>query len=175
MAQSLVEDPVRRQRYRFSRQGEVLRAEVWADPGGDVPAHFHPIQEERFEVLAGEVRFRVGRRAERAGPGSRVVAPPGVRHSFKNTGGTEAHLLVEVEPALGLQQFLEEAATLARAGKYTRHGMPKGLGAALELAELIDRHREVTVMAFPPPAVQRVMISPLARLERRRRARRAAW
>lgn len=167
-----VKDPVRRQRYRFSRQGDVLRAEVWADPGGDVPPHSHPSQEERFEVLAGEVRFRVKGHTHHAGPGDRVVAPAGSRHSFKNTGKTEARLLVEVEPALQLQGFLEAAAALARAGKYTRRGIPKGLGAALELAELVDRYREVTVMAFPPPALQGVLISPLARLERRRRERR---
>lgn len=166
----LIVDPVRRQRYRFSREGDLLRAEVWADPGGDVPAHAHPAQEERFEVLAGEIRFRVGGRTHRASPGDRVVAPAGVRHSFKNTGETEARLLVEVEPALALQGFLEEAAALARAGKYTRLGIPKGLRAALELAELVDRYREVTVMAFPPPVLQRITISPLARLQRRRRA-----
>jgi quercetin dioxygenase-like cupin family protein len=172
MATGLVEDPVRRQRYRFSRQGDVLQADVWADPGGDVPAHVHPAQEERFEVLAGHVRFRVGGRTERANAGDRVVAPAGIRHSFKNVGKTEARLRVEVEPALDLRGFLEEAAALARAGKYTRRGIPKGPRAALELAELVDRYREVTVMAFPPIAMQRVLISPLARLQRRRNARR---
>jgi hypothetical protein len=40
------------------------------------------------------------------------------------------------------------------------------------LAELVDRYREVTVMAFPPVALQRVLISPLARLQHRREARR---
>jgi hypothetical protein len=137
-----------------------------------VPGHFHPRQEERFEVLAGDVQFRVEGRPRRATRGDRLVVPPGVRHSFKNTGGSEARLAVEVEPALELQAFLEEAAALARAGKYTRRGIPKGLGAALELAELVERYREVTVMAFPPPPLHGVLVSPLARLERRRRARR---
>lgn len=168
----LIKDPVRRQRYRFTREGDVLRAEVWCDPGGDVPSHSHPSQEERFEVLAGEVRFRVGGRTHRARTGDRIVAPAGVRHSFKNTGKTEARLVVEVEPALELRGFLEEAAALARAGKYTRLGIPKGFGAAAELAELIERYRDVTVMAVPPPLVQRIMLAPLARLQRRRNARR---
>jgi quercetin dioxygenase-like cupin family protein len=167
----LIQDPVRRQRYRFSREADVLRAEVWADPGGDVPAHWHPSQEERFEVLAGEVRFRVGGKVLRVGPGDRLVAPSGVPHSFKNTGRSEARLRVEVEPALTLQDFLEEAAALARAGKFNRLGVPSGFGAALELADLVERYREVTVMAFPPPSLQRIVVSPLARLYRRRRAR----
>ena len=166
----LINDPVRRQRYRFTREGNVLRAEVWCDPGGDVPAHSHPSQEERFEILAGEVRFRVGGRTQPAGAGDRVVAPAGVRHSFKNTGKTEARLVVEVEPALDLQDFLEEAAALARAGKYTRLGIPRGFGAAAELAELIERYRPVTVMAFPPPLIQRIVLLPLARLQRQKNA-----
>lgn len=169
MAKS-IEDPVRRQRYRFSREGDVLRAEVWADPGGDVPPHWHPSQEERFEVLAGEVRFRVGGQVHRAGPGDRLIAPRGVRHSFKNVGPTEARLRVEVEPALSLQQFLEEAAALARAGRFNRLGVPRGFGAALELADLVERYREVTVMAFPPSSLQPLVLFPLARLYRRRQA-----
>jgi hypothetical protein len=35
---ALVHDPVRRQRLAFSREGDVLRVEVFADPDGDVPA-----------------------------------------------------------------------------------------------------------------------------------------
>lgn len=162
----MIEDPVRRQRYRFSREGDVLRAHVWADPDGDVPTHLHPNQEERFEVVAGKVQFRVDGSRRHAGPGDRLVVPPGSWHSFRNIGPTEAQLIVEVEPALTLQDFLEEAAALARAGKYSRRGIPKGPLAAVQLAALIERHRDVTVMRFPPPALQRILLSPLARLGR---------
>jgi quercetin dioxygenase-like cupin family protein len=164
----LVHDPVRRQRLSFSRQGDILQAEVWAEPGGDVPAHYHPAQEERFEVIAGTVRFTVGGKRVHARPGSRIVAPVGVRHSFRNTGGLEAHLRVEVEPALTLQGFLEEAAELARAGRYTRHGLPRHPAAIVELAELMVRYADVTVMAFPPRLIQRLTLRPLARLRRKR-------
>jgi quercetin dioxygenase-like cupin family protein len=168
----LIEDPVRRQRYRFMREGDVLRAEVWVEPGGDVPRHWHPQIEERFEVVEGEVTFWVGREKHPAGPGDRLVAPPGSRHAFKNSGAEVAHLRVEVEPASRLREFLEEAAALARAGKYTRRGIPKGFRAACEGADFTERYRDVTVLTFPPPAIQRVMLAPLARIERRRRERR---
>lgn len=164
----LVHDPVRRQRIRFSREGDVLHAEVWADPGGDVPAHFHPSQEERFEVLAGSVRFTIDGERHNAGPGMRLVAPAGKKHSFRNTGEVEAHVRVEVEPAGRIQGFLEEAAALARAGRYTRHGLPRRPGALVELADLMVRYREDIVMAFPPQAIQRLTVFPLARLRRRR-------
>ncbi len=73
----LVHDPVRRQRLGFHRDGDVLHTEVWAAPDGDVPAHYHPAQEERFEVLAGSVRFTINGKRINAGPGTHVVAPVG--------------------------------------------------------------------------------------------------
>jgi quercetin dioxygenase-like cupin family protein len=157
-------DPVRRQRMSFVSEGDVLRAEVWTEPGGDVPAHYHPAQIERFEVVSGEVEFRIGRASRRAGPGDRVVAEPGVVHAFKNGGEVDALVRVEVQPALRLQAFLEEAAALACQGKYTQRGVPRGLRAAAELAELMERYSDVTVMAFPPRRLQRLLLSPLARL-----------
>jgi quercetin dioxygenase-like cupin family protein len=163
MSQTVI-DPVRRQRLSFSREGDVLHAEVFADPGGDVPLHLHPSQEERFEVLAGRVRFRIDGKTVEGGPGMRVVAPAGVKHAFRNIGAEQAHLRVEVEPALELQGFLEEAAALARAGRYTRRGVPTRPGAVVELADLMVRYRATTVMAFPPPLVQRLLLAPLARL-----------
>ncbi|HVS28444.1 MAG TPA: cupin domain-containing protein [Solirubrobacteraceae bacterium] len=163
----LVHDPVRRQRLGFSREGDVLHAEVWVEPRGDVPAHYHPAQEERFEVIAGNVRFTIDGKRIEAGPGTRLVAPVGVKHSFRNTGDVEAHLQVEVEPAMALQGFLEEAAALARAGRYTRHGLPTRPAAIVELADLMVRYSDTTVMAFPPRTIQRLTLWPLARLRRK--------
>jgi quercetin dioxygenase-like cupin family protein len=158
-----VHDPNRRQRYAFSRDGENLLVEVWVQPGGDVPTHYHPSLEERWTVLEGEVRFKVGRRKVAAGPGDELVGPPGIKHSFKNVGDREAHVRAEIRPALDLQEFLEEAAALARAGKYTRRNIPTGPRAALEVAEFADRYRDTTVVSQPPPFVQRL----LAGLQRR--------
>jgi len=163
-----IHDPVRRQRLAFSREGNILCAEVFADPGGDVPPHFHPAQEERFEVLAGHVRFDVDGQRIEGGPGTRVTAPAGAKHAFRNIGQLEAHLRVEVEPAMDLQAFLEEAAALARAGRYTRRGMPTSPRAVVELADLMVRYRDTTVMTFPPRIVQRLALAPLARLRSKR-------
>ena len=109
-----------------------------------------------------------GRERIEGGPGTRVVAPPGAKHAFRNVGKSEAHLRVEVEPALQLQSFLEEAAALARARRYTRRGLPTRPGAVLELADLMVRYADTTVMAFPPRVIQRLLLAPLARLGRRR-------
>jgi quercetin dioxygenase-like cupin family protein len=169
---SFVEDPLFRQRYRFSREGDILRVEMWTEPGGGVSIeHFHPRQEERFEVLEGEITFRVNGEKRRVGSGEWLVAEPGVRHTFENTGRGVAHHVSEAQPALELQGFIEEAAALARAGKYTRRGTPKGLGALLEASEMAERYRETVVLTVPPPTIQRILLPPLARLQRRRGSR----
>jgi mannose-6-phosphate isomerase-like protein (cupin superfamily) len=169
MGDQLVEDPVLRQRYAFSREEDVLVVEVWAEPGSAVPAHVHPRLEERWEVLEGDVTFRVEGDTVRAGAGDRVVAPVGARHAFENTGAQVAHLRVEAEPALDLQEFLVEGAALNRTGKFTKRAIPKGPGGMVLAADFTKRYRETTVLLFPPPAVQR-LLWPLARFAHRRRA-----
>lgn len=168
MAERLIEDPVLRQRYRLTREGDVLRLELWAEPGARAPAHFHPRLEERIEVQEGEFTFRLGREKKRLGPGERVVVEPGVRHSFANTGGGVARFTAEIEPALTMEEFFEGSAALARAGRFMRPGIPKGVRGLLEASEFAERHRETTVMAMPPPVLQPILLPPLARLARRR-------
>src|SRR2546425_331360 len=119
-----VHDPNRRQQYEFHRDGDDLVVDVWVQPGGDVPPHLHPAQEEHFHVLEGRVRFKVGGKKVMGGPGDELTAPRRVKHSFKNVGEGEARLRVRVSPAGGLQEFLEEGAALAREGLYTRRGLP---------------------------------------------------
>jgi quercetin dioxygenase-like cupin family protein len=163
----MVEDPVLRQRLRFSRTtdpdgGEVLHVEIWVDPGGGVTPHLHPAMEERFEVLEGRPSFLAGRTWTTAAPGETVVVPPGVRHAYRNRSDETAHMVCHARPPSTLQEFLEEAAALSRAGKITRRALPKGLGALGEAIGLAARHREMVVLLFPPmppPFVQRLLFS----------------
>jgi mannose-6-phosphate isomerase-like protein (cupin superfamily) len=55
---------------------------TWLEPGGGVPAHVHTHQEDRWSVLKGNVRFRLGREKRVIGPGDgEMVVAPGVTHS----------------------------------------------------------------------------------------------
>lgn len=177
MNEPVIEDPVLRQRLRFRRtadadSGEVLHVETWLEPGGGVTPHVHPAIEERFEVLAGHPSFLAGRRWRTAAPGDTVVVPAGLRHAYRNRGAETAHMVCHVRPPSTLQEFLEGAAALGRAGKLTRRALPKGFGALLEAAVLAEKHREMVVLLFPPmppPLVQRLVFPLLARLGERRR------
>jgi quercetin dioxygenase-like cupin family protein len=164
-----IEDPVLRYRYRFeSDEAGVLRVEVLAEPGGGATVyHFHPSIEERWHVLEGEVTFTVEGEERKAGAGEKLTAAPGVRHSFENTGSTEARLVVEAEPAGRLREFLTNAARLAEKGRYDRKGRPKGIRGLLEGSDFAMRYRDTSVTTFPPPAVQRILMPPLAWLGRR--------
>ena len=156
----LVEDPVLKQRYRFTREGDVLIVEAWVDPGGGVTPHRHPAMEERFHVLAGEITFTHGRRKVRAVAGESVVVPRGARHAYRNTGAVEAHMVTHVEPALELEAFLTEVGELSRAGRINRLGLPTGPRAAVEAAGVAARYRETVELEFPPWFV----VAALARL-----------
>src|SRR6478672_5249110 len=87
-----LENPVTGERFTFTDTaattgGELLAFDFALAPGGAVPMpHVHPIQTERFEVLAGRMRFRVGRYTRIAARGDVIQVDPGVTHSFANAG-----------------------------------------------------------------------------------------
>jgi quercetin dioxygenase-like cupin family protein len=104
-----LENPVTGERFTFvhtaaTTGGELLAFDFALRPGGAVPLpHVHPVQTERFEVVEGLMRFRLGLRTRLAGPGEVVEVAPGVVHSFANAGEQEARLRVEVRPALEME------------------------------------------------------------------------
>ena len=176
LTRQTVEDPVGRQRLSFEavedeNGTEVLLVEDWVEPGGDVPPHLHPEQEERFLVLEGEVTFTIGREKKRLLAGGTAIVPPGTRHAFRNTGDTTAHMRVRVRPARDLEDFLSDTAALGRDGYMTRLGrlrLPKRPGGLVKMAQLARRYRENTVILTPPLLVQRILGDPIARLAERR-------
>jgi quercetin dioxygenase-like cupin family protein len=159
-----LENPVTGERFTFthtaaSTNGELLAFDFALRPGGAVPIpHVHPIQTERFEVLEGRMRFRVGLRTRVAGPGDVVEVPPGVMHSFANAGEEEARLRVEVRPALAMEEMFAEVVAMAQAGRMTRRGLPRNL---LDLAALARRYDQEAHAPLLSVRVQRLLLAPL--------------
>ena len=162
------ENPVTGERFRWhltSEQtgGELVRAEVWVRPGGGVfVEHLHPHSEERFEVLSGRLIL------ERAGEqsvvlaGERAAIPARVAHRWRNGGDEELHLFIEAHDPHGFDAMIEDVFAAARAGATDERGRLKLLTAAA----LMRRHAESIRATSPPPAVQRVIIPPLALMAR---------
>jgi quercetin dioxygenase-like cupin family protein len=95
-------------------EGELLRIEFRATPSSRVIRHRHLRQSERFEVIEGRLRWRVGRRTIEGGPGASVEIPAGVKHGFRNAGPDDARFLVEFRPALRTGDLFIELCELER-------------------------------------------------------------
>jgi quercetin dioxygenase-like cupin family protein len=72
-------------------------------PGGGPPPHRHTFH-EGFYVLRGEATFTAGNRSVRLEAGGFINIASNTVHSFRNTGTTDAELLVVVAPA-GFDRF----------------------------------------------------------------------
>jgi quercetin dioxygenase-like cupin family protein len=159
-----LENPVTGERFTFthtaaSTDGELLAFELALRPGGAVPiAHVHPIQTERFEVIEGRMRFRLGLHRRLTGPGDVVEIAPGVVHSFANAGEQEARVRVEVRPALAMEQMLADVVAMAQAGLLNRRGMPRRLR---DLAALARRYDQEAHAPWLSVGVQRLLLAPL--------------
>ena len=147
--------------------GAVLVWELLLAPGGRVPAsHAHPRQEERFTVVAGRMRFRVGMRRLLAEPGDTVVVPPGTMHHFANPGPAPARVEVRTTPALSMRELLEASAELARQQQAAGRALPR----LTDLARFM-RDFEAEVAAPILPGVIRRAARLLAAVTDRRQRR----
>jgi quercetin dioxygenase-like cupin family protein len=168
-----LENPVTGERFTFTEtaattNGELLAFDFALRPGGAVPIpHVHPIQTERFEVVTGRMRFRVGLRTVIAEPGDVIEVAPGVAHSFANAGDDEARLRVDVRPALAMEEMFAEVVAMAKAGRMTRRGLPRNPLALAVLARKYDQEAHAPLMSV---GVQRALLAPLVFSARHPRA-----
>ena len=166
-----LENPASGERITFRRTaadtgGELLAIDLALPAGRRVPGgrHVHPKQEERFEVVEGTMRFRLGRKRVIAGPGEVVVVPAGQKHDFANAGDGEALVHVEVRPALEMERMFEVAVGLAEQGRTMLGGIPR----PLDLALFTEAFEDEVQGAFPPRWLQRLVLAPLAWIARLR-------
>lgn len=161
----ILEHPVTGEKIIFRKTakdtgGELMQADVIMRPHGFVAAeHVHPLQEERFEVLSGSVQFRVNGVKREVHAGEITVVPLGTPHVWWNDGDQEAHVLVDVRPALRFEEFFETFFGLAQAGKVDKK---TGLPNPLVLALIMREFEKELYLAQPPLATQRILFSLLA-------------
>jgi quercetin dioxygenase-like cupin family protein len=163
-----VEDPVHRVSYSFRREGSDLWVYTWLEDGGHLPEHYHPSLEEHWETVEGAARVSLdGVWRDLVPADGPVLVARNVRHALRNESGRVARMRTRVTRAGRLDEFLTESARAAREGLYNARNMPTSFRGATWLAEFALRFRGETVMTSPPPALQRILLPPLARFARR--------
>lgn len=141
--------------------GHSLEMEALYRPGSPRPVeHYHPAQEETFEVLDGSLRFNVAGAERTLHAGDRVVIPPGTVHQAWNDAPHEARVRWIVQPPLRTQRFFETVYGLAQDGKTGPNGTPNLLQASLIALD----YRAEFVAARPPLLVQNCAFAVLAPL-----------
>ena len=134
---------------------EAYRSEVDAGPAANGgPLHRHMHQEERFIVHEGALRVRLGLRGSQVvGAGESVTIPRGTPHTF-SVVGERARFRAEFEPALRVADYFLELFNLGQPG-------------LRDLARLAQEYpAEHFYAPVVPPAVQRLLLRPLARENR---------
>lgn len=79
------------------------------------PQHRHAEHDEGFYVVSGTARFTVGRTVHDAPPGTLVMIPPGVPHTFANPGDEPVVMVNTFTPDLYVPYFRDLAGALANA------------------------------------------------------------
>jgi quercetin dioxygenase-like cupin family protein len=161
-------NPVTRQRIRIRRApgasavGVLEMESSWPVGGAEPPEHLHPRQEERFTVLWGTLRVRLGGETRDFGPGQQFCVPAGTPHAMWNAGDTETRVLWRVAPALRTERLMRTLFALAAQGKTDGRGVPRPLQAAVTLA----RYREELRLTIPGPAQALLygVLAPIGRL-----------
>jgi mannose-6-phosphate isomerase-like protein (cupin superfamily) len=95
-----------------ARSEETLEVEATYSGGSPPPPpHLHPEQDERFKVVSGTVRTRVGQREETIEAGDELTIPRGTTHQLWNDQDVPAVVNWRTTPAgRTLDWFLELAA-----------------------------------------------------------------
>jgi quercetin dioxygenase-like cupin family protein len=169
-AGQVLDNPITGERIIFRQtaadtDGELLAIDLVLAPDGHVPgAHVHPTQEERFEVVSGTMKFRLGRKKVIAHAGDVVVVPPGSVHKFANAGEEPAHVRIEVRPALKMERLFETTVALAHEGRTNGKGMPK----PLDLSLFVREYQQEVRAPFPPAPVVNAVMAPLVWLAKHR-------
>jgi quercetin dioxygenase-like cupin family protein len=161
-----------------SRTGQrMIFLQTWAETNGTQlkiecfspvtslkePEHIHPFQENRFRLLAGQLRFNIAGKEEIAHAGDTVSITKNVPHHFWNSGNSEAHYIQEFYPALRIDRLFETFFALARDGRLNQKGIPNIFRSSL----IMLKHEKEIRLAKPAWPLQKfvfTLLAPVGRL-----------
>jgi mannose-6-phosphate isomerase-like protein (cupin superfamily) len=141
---------------------EALVVEATYGPGGKPPPkHYHPAQDEHFDVLEGTMTFRLGSVEREVEAGEGIDIPQGVAHQVWNPNDVPAKVTWETRPALRTEQWFRGVDAIVReAGGKTP--------SPLAFATLLSEYRDVFRLAVGPDPLVAPVIKALGAVGRMR-------
>ena len=141
--------------------GERVELEITIPPSSaGPPPHFHPRQEEQWQVLAGTLEVQVDGDWRTLREGESATIPAGHVHTLRNRTNETVRVLDVHVPALDFQDYMLDLHRLAEEGKITSLRSPRSL---IYLATVLRAHRTTQLTAS---RLQRAAESALAGLGR---------
>jgi quercetin dioxygenase-like cupin family protein len=141
-------------------EGELLEVEMTYRPDSTKPPeHYHPHQEEHFEVQAGAILTAINGVEKTYLPGEEFTVPAGVPHWMRNTSEDEGRVIWQTRPAMRTEVFFETIWGLAADGKSSP--------SLLQMAVLGQDYADQFRLTSPPYGLQRLLffiLAPVGRL-----------
>jgi mannose-6-phosphate isomerase-like protein (cupin superfamily) len=123
-----------------------LTVDVVYSPGGrPPPAHFHPAQDEHFEIIAGHLRVARDGQETELGPGATWDVARGTPHRMWDTSSEPVHAIWVTTPPKRTLEWFTALDGLQREGRVGRDGLP-GL---LAFGVYLTAYRDVFRLAGP--------------------------
>jgi mannose-6-phosphate isomerase-like protein (cupin superfamily) len=146
-----------------SRSEELLEVEARYGPHGKPPPkHWHPAQDERFEVAEGQVRVRTPTHDKLLDAGDEIEIPRKTVHQIWNPADHPARVIWQTRPAGRTEDWFRALDRLNRSegGEQRRPG-------TLAFAVLLDEYDDVFRLAVGPSFLSRAasaVLAPIGRL-----------
>lgn len=110
---------------RASTNNELLRMEAFGLANGfNRIDHIHPSQQERHEVLGGQMGVNLAGKELVLNPGESITFEKNVPHKFWNVSGEDLHFITEFRPAFDTEDFIESYFAASQTGKVNKKGQP---------------------------------------------------
>lgn len=127
-----------------------------------VPNHFHALQEESFEVLAGKLTIWLDGKSQVLSVGEKITLPKNVPHNHFNNEDEPVVLLQSVTPALDFEYLMENLIGLTIDGK-----MPNGKAGLVQELVTLKYLDSKSFLANIPVGIQKLLmniVGPIGRL-----------
>ena len=109
------------------------------------PMHYHPAQDESFEVVEGSIRVRYGREKGELAAGEKLEIPAGLAHQMWNPSETPARVRWTTSPRGRTEDWFRSIDALVQKSAPKE---PSPLGFAVLLSEFGDTFR-LAVAPYP--------------------------